>query len=220
VQGAENVRQALNRQAMQANELQRNGLTQLDKMFTDPQHGYTQFLAQAQSTKNAIADAKDGNELAASLAPLMTVLGINSFAGIHRVNPQEIAAAGPGVGSLYRQVNTVLDKAVSGKMNPDTAKEMGALIDGLIDAKHRSLVPAAQMVARNSGLDPTKTAVMAKDGSLDTLDNVSKTTTKPSAPVTGKTLSMAAIQKAATDHGVSVDEAKRQAIAAGYSVTP
>lgn len=33
-----------------------------------------------------------------------------------------------------------------------------------------------------------------------------------------KTLSMAAIQRAAKDHGVSVDEAKRQAVAAGYTV--
>lgn len=34
----------------------------------------------------------------------------------------------------------------------------------------------------------------------------------------GKTLSMAAIQQAAKDHGVSVDEAKRQAQAAGYTI--
>jgi hypothetical protein len=35
---------------------------------------------------------------------------------------------------------------------------------------------------------------------------------------TGKTLSMAAIQQAAKDHNVSVDEAKRQAQAAGYTI--
>ena len=52
VQGREDLRQSLNRQAMQSNELQKNGLGQLDKMFTDPTHGYTQFLAQAQSTKH------------------------------------------------------------------------------------------------------------------------------------------------------------------------
>lgn len=42
-----------------------------------------------------------------------------------------------------------------------------------------------------------------------------------SAPASGggaKVLSMSVIQRAAKDHGVSVDEAKRQAIAAGYSV--
>ena len=45
---AEASQQALNRQAMFSNENQKAGLSQLDKMFTDPQHGYTQFLAQAQ----------------------------------------------------------------------------------------------------------------------------------------------------------------------------
>jgi coproporphyrinogen III oxidase len=34
----------------------------------------------------------------------------------------------------------------------------------------------------------------------------------------GKTLTMTAIQQAAKDHGVSVDEAKRQAQAAGYNI--
>jgi hypothetical protein len=34
----------------------------------------------------------------------------------------------------------------------------------------------------------------------------------------GKTLSLSAIQQAAKDHGVSVDEAKRQAVAAGYTI--
>jgi hypothetical protein len=36
--------------------------------------------------------------------------------------------------------------------------------------------------------------------------------------LTGKTLSMAAVEQAAKDHGVSVDEATRQAKAAGYDI--
>lgn len=42
----------------------------------------------------------------------------------------------------------------------------------------------------------------------------------PSQPsgATGKVLSMSAIQQAAKDHGVSVDEAKRQALAQGYTI--
>jgi hypothetical protein len=100
VQSQESLRQNLNRQVMMSNELQKSGLAQIDRMFTDPQHGYTQFIAQANATKGALADAKDGSEFAASLAPLMTVLGINSFAGVHRINPAEYQAAGPQVGSI------------------------------------------------------------------------------------------------------------------------
>ena len=171
---AEASQQALNRQAMFSNENQKAGLSQLDKMFTDPQHGYTQFLAQAQSTKNDIAKAQNGDELAASLAPLMTALGVTSFAGLHRINQTEVNSAGPQVGSLYRQVNAMLSKAGSGSLPADTTKEMGGLIDGLIDAKHASLIQGAQLVSRNNGLDPAKTTVMARDGSVDTLANVSK----------------------------------------------
>jgi hypothetical protein len=174
VQQQENFRAAQGRQASQSNQLQKNGLEQLDKMFTDPQHGYTQFLAQADATKNSIAQAKDGSELASSLVPLMTVLGVNSFAGVHRVSPSEVAATGPHVGSLYRQLNTILDKVGSGEMNPDTVRETGQIIDGLIAAKHQSLVQGAQLVAKNNGLDPTKTTVMSRDGNIDTLDNVTK----------------------------------------------
>jgi hypothetical protein len=172
VQNREDGRAAMARQAGQSNQLQKNGLEQLDKVWTDPQHGYTQFLAQANATKTAVADAKNGNELAASLAPLMTVLGVNSFAGVHRINPQEYAAAGPNVGSLYRQINTALDKAGEGKLNPDTAKEMGSLVDGLIQAKHASLVPASQLITRNAGLDPKQTTIFSKEGQPATLDDV------------------------------------------------
>lgn len=182
IQNREDYRQTLNRQANQSNQLQKNGLEQLDKMFTDPQHGYTQFLSQADATKSAIAQAKDGSELASSLVPLMTVLGVNSFAGVHRVSPSEVQATGPQVGSLYRQLNTILDKAGSGSMNPDTIAETGKIIDGLIQAKHESLVNGAQLVTKNAGLDPTKTTVMSRDGKIDTLDNVVKQPAGNSAP--------------------------------------
>jgi hypothetical protein len=221
VQNREDYRQAQNRQANQSNQLQKNGLEQLDKIWTDPQHGYTQFLAQANATKTAVADAKNGNELAASLAPLMTVLGVNSFAGVHRINPQEYAAAGPGVGSIYRRVNTLLDKASAGKLNPDTANEMNSLIDGLMSAKHASLVPASQLIAKNAGLDPKQTTIFNKDGQPGTLDDVvnGRVQTAPqgnTAPA--KVLTQAQIQQAAKDHGVSVEEATRQAKAAGYTI--
>jgi hypothetical protein len=175
VQGREDMRAANQRAANQDNQLQKNAIEQLDKVWTDPQHGYTQFLAQANATRSAISSAKNGNELAASLAPLMTVLGVNSFAGVHRINPQEYEAAGPGVGSIYRHINTTLDKAVSGKLNPDTANEMNSLVGQLIEQKYSSLLPASQLIVRNApGLDATKVTIFDKDGNPNTLDNAAK----------------------------------------------
>jgi len=74
-------------------------LDKLGQMFADPQHGYVQFLARPKATKNSIASAKKGDELASSLVPLMTALGVTSFAGVHRINQTEVEAAGPQVGS-------------------------------------------------------------------------------------------------------------------------
>lgn len=178
-QQQENYRAALARQATFANQLQKNGLEQLDKMFADPQHGYVQFIAQAQSTKNTIMQSKSGSELASSMEPLMLALGVTSFAGIHRINETEVNAAGPGAGSLYRKLNTILDKAGSGSVPEDTLREAEAIVDGLIDSKHSAVVNGANMVAANGGLDPKKVMVMDRSGVITTLDKAGANVPKP-----------------------------------------
>jgi hypothetical protein len=128
------------------------------------------------------------------MEPLMLALGVTSFAGIHRINETEVNAAGPGAGSLYRKLNTIIDKAGSGAVPEDTLKEASAIVDGLIDAKHASIINGANMVAANGGLDPKKTMVMDRSGVITTLDKAGaapKTTTTPTAthrynPATGQ----------------------------------
>lgn len=178
-QQQENYRAALARQATFANQLQKNGIEQLDKMFTDPQHGYTQFLSQAQTTKNAIVQSRSGNELASNLEPLMLALGITSYAGIHRINETEVNAAGPQAGSLLRKLDSIVSKAGTGSVPEDTLKEANAIVDGLIDAKHSSMVNAANMVVANGGLDPKKTMVMDRSGVITTLDKAGANAPKP-----------------------------------------
>lgn len=165
-----NFRAQIQRQTTFANEMQKNGLGQLDKMFADPQHGYIQFISQAQSTKNTIMQSKDGNDLASNLEPLMLALGVTSFAGVHRINQTEVNAAGPEAGSLYRRLNSIVDKAGSGTVPEDTLKEATAIVDGLIDAKHMATVNGANMVVANAGLDPKKVMVMDRSGTMTTLD--------------------------------------------------
>ena len=177
-----NFRAQIQRQTTFANELQKGGLSNLDKMFSDPQHGYTQFLSQAQSTKNTIMQSKNGSELASSLEPLMMALGVTSFAGVHRINQTEVNAAGPEVGSLYRRLDSIVSKAGSGSVPEDTLKEAGAIVDGLIDAKYHGLVNGANMVAANAGLDPKKTVVMDRSGVITTLDKAQEGATKAAEP--------------------------------------
>jgi hypothetical protein len=166
-----NYRAELSRNVGFQNRLQQNGLSQLDKMFTDPIHGYTQFLAQAKVTQNTAANAKTGDELATSMAPLMTALGVVSFANIHRMNQTEVDSAGANVGSAGRRVMSYVYKMGAGKINPDTANEAIRLMDEMIEEKHQGLVQGASMIAKNNDLPPT-TTVMDKDGNTATLGDM------------------------------------------------
>jgi hypothetical protein len=104
---------------------------------------------------------------------MMMALRVSSFAGVHRINTTEINQAGPAVGSAYRRLNAILDKVGSGTVPADSLKEANDLVENLIDARHAALTQGARMVVANAGLDPKQAMVMGRDGTLDTLANVS-----------------------------------------------
>jgi len=177
-QQQENYRASLSRQATFANQLQKNGLEQLDKMYTDPQHGYTQFLSQATAIKTAVMQSRNGSELASSIEPLMVASGVLSYAGIHRINQVDVNAAGTAVGSAYRKLNSILDRVGSGSVPEDTQREVVALMDALVDAKHSAMINGSNMVVANAGLDPKKVMVMDRNGVIATLDKAAETNTR------------------------------------------
>ena len=201
--------------ALKGQAFGQKGLEANDKTWTDPQHGYLQTLSQAKLGKAAITAGADGNGLLTSLEPTMAVLGMNSFAGVHRISPAEATAAG-APGGWAEQFTAWADKAASGKLSPQLAKEGNQLFDQLIDSKYQASLQASEMHASGYGIPRQNVPVMTREGETTTLDKAPKT--KTTVVGAGKTLSSAAIQQAATDHGVSVDEVKRQAKAAGYTV--
>lgn len=164
----------LNKSLAMQNMLAEHAVNSINDAFISPQHGFSQTLATANAVKGNIAAAKDGDELAASLTPLMTALGVTSYAGTHRINQNEINAAGPQVGSLFREINTRLEKVAGGALDPDTARETGALMDRLLDSKYGLAVGAASVAARNGGVDPSQISVMDRSGNLTTLDKAQK----------------------------------------------
>ena len=178
VQQQTSIRESLNRQAAQGTTLQAQALKSLDTMWTDPQHGFGEFLSQAQMTKQAVGDSKDGNELASNLIPVMTAQGISGFAGIKRIPPAEVAAAGPQLGSIYRQINGILDKAGTGSVPADTLKEVTGLVDQMIQVRHTQTVAQSVITANNAkafggpGLDTSKISVFDKDGSVVPLSSL------------------------------------------------
>jgi hypothetical protein len=201
-------------EALKGQTFAQQGLKENDKTWTDPQHGYLQTLAQANLGKKAIVAGADGNGLLTSLEPTMAALGVSSFAGVHRVPPTEAAAAG-APGGWAERFTAWADKSASGKLSPQLAREGTELFDQLIDSKYQASVQASAMHAKGYNIPPANLPVMDREGNLTTLDKAPKTS---SAPKTPKILTMSAIQQAATDNKVSVDEAKRQAKAAGYTI--
>jgi predicted secreted protein len=130
------------------------------------------------------------------------------------VPPTEAAAAG-APGGWGERFTAWADKAATGKLSPQLAKEGTELFDDLIDSKYEASVQASAMHAKGYKIPPANMPVMDREGNLTTLDKAPKA--KPAAP-TAKILTMSALQQAAKDHNVSIDEAKKQATAAGYTI--
>lgn len=157
--------------ALKGQAFGQKGLEANDKTWTDPQHGYLATLSQANEGKNAIKAGVDGSGLSTSLAPTMVVLGMNSFAGTHRISPAEAQAAG-APGGWAERMNAWFDKATQGKLSPQLAKEGNQLFDQLIDAKWQASLQATDMHGRGYGIPAQNLPAMERDGTVTTRDKI------------------------------------------------
>ena len=155
-----------------------NAIEANEKNWTDPQHGYQAVSSAARLTKQTLQAGADGNGLAASMGPMMTVLGINSFNQTHRINPAEAQAANLPGGYVER-FNAWADKSFTGKLSPQLATEGQSLMDGIINAAHSRAVQNSQLIASRPGVNitPAQMPAMDKDGNLTKLDQVAATHT-------------------------------------------
>jgi hypothetical protein len=168
----ENARATLGRTQSAQNTVMSHGLSQIDQYTADPQHGYAQFASQAGAVKQAVQSAKDGNQLAASLEPMMLALGVSSFAGVHRINTVEIDRAGPAVGSIFRKTNNLLQQIGTGKPSDAQLNEATDIVNQLTTARHQAYINSVSAVAQNTNIDPSKLTVFDKDGNLAPLTQV------------------------------------------------
>ncbi|WP_047495675.1 hypothetical protein [Terriglobus sp. TAA 43] len=168
-QAQENHRAQLGRQTTFENSRMLHGMNQIDQYTADPQHGYGQFVSQAGAVKSAIQQAKNGNQLAASLEPMMLALGVSSFAGVHRINDAEINRAGPAVGSEFRKLDNLINRIGTGKPSDAQLREASSIVDSLISNRHSAYLQGVRAVAANTGLDPDKVTVFDRDGNITPL---------------------------------------------------
>jgi hypothetical protein len=159
--------------ALKGQTFGQQGLKENDKTWTDPQHGYLQTLSQANLGKAAIKAGADGNGLLTSLEPTMAVLGMNSFAGVHRISPAEAQAAG-APGGWAERFSAWASKAATGKLSDQLAKEGNQLFDQIIDSKYQASLQASKMHAQGYNIPAQNLPVMTKEGDVTTLDKVGK----------------------------------------------
>jgi hypothetical protein len=167
--------------ALSGQHFQQKGIEDNDKTWTDPQHGFVTVASQVKLAKQALKEGADGSGLAASLGPVMTVLGINSFNQMHRISPAEAqAAAMPG--GYAERFNAWADKAFTGKLSPQVAREGTQLMDDILDQAHGRALQSSQMKVRSFGIPANQMPVMDREGNVTTLDKVAaKPTTAPKA---------------------------------------
>lgn len=161
-QQQENYRAALSRQQAGATSLQNQGISSLQKQSDT----YSQFLNTSQSLKNSLAAAKDGNEMAAAVAPLQGTLFVTTAEGVKRINNTELENIA-GAGSLAQKINGELGK-LSGKgpLSDQLKNDMSKLVDLYGESKYQTYQKQAGYTQKLHGLDPNKTPILAKDGSI------------------------------------------------------
>ena len=112
---------------------------------------FANLSGQLDKLKLDISAAKTGDEVANAFVPVATALGSNAFAGTHRLAPSEVEALGPHLGSIGRQLNTMLDKAGSGTLPDASIKEFSSLVDRLSSAATSQYQNGLRVVNQNYG---------------------------------------------------------------------
>jgi hypothetical protein len=142
-----------------------------EKYWSDPQHGFVAPLQQSKQIEETIKGAKDGNGLMTNMLPTMTVLGVNSAAGVHRISPAEAEAA-----KLNPQVtvrwNAMFDAATKGATPAQLAQQARELNQVVIGAAHDKALAQSQFNAKSHGTPYSSVPVMDVDGNVTTLDKL------------------------------------------------
>lgn len=161
IQGQENYRAALARIAQTANQRQTQGITALQKQSDD----YQKLVGSANTLKQSLQAAQDGNEMAAAVAPLQGTLFITTTEGVKRINQTELAGV-EGAGSLIQRVNGALGKAAGGgPLSQSLKDDMSKLVDLYTESKYGSYKNQTDYTKQIHGLDKT-TPILAQDGSI------------------------------------------------------
>jgi hypothetical protein len=166
-----------------------------DKIETSTLKPFQDKMTDIEMARTAISQALD-NPVSARAA-IFKMVGVAQPTGSHRVLPMEFTAF-KYPGGITDQVKEKFNDFLKGEpWTPEIAQAASSFIDGQAGAAQRNL---------NSGIDNVNKLYGTSVGSG---------LKQQGAP---KVLPLSAIQQAAKDHGISIEEATRQAQAQGYTV--
>lgn len=192
--------------------------TQLEKVATPVDQAISRMsrLQDALAQNSPQADALIGPEL-------LSVMAGGSGSGL-RMNEAEISRVVGGRSkweTLKSSINQwQLDPSKATTITDEQRKEIRTLVSEVnskLTAKQGILDDARQgLIGSDDPMQHRKIVADARTKMTQIDQGANAPGAQPSPPT--KTLSMSQIQQAAKDHGVSVDEAKKQAQAAGYTI--
>jgi len=161
-------------------------------------------LDQTAGIRGLLNMSKGGNQAATAAALTRFAEHEIVEGGVKRMNQLEYENLATKLGSYGRKFQSWVDGGFKGEMPPATNAEIHTILD-------------AEDATTNASHD--RNVGYIKNRYLDKNTEAASPATAPTQqPAAVKVLTQAQIQQAATDHGVSVEEATRQAKAAGYNI--
>jgi hypothetical protein len=145
-----------------ANDLQKQGINNLQKQSDT----YSQFLSTANSLKQSLAAAQNGNEMAAAVAPLQGTLFVTTAEGVKRINNTELQGV-EGAGSLVQRINGALGKQTGkGPLSDSLKQDMSKLVDLYQQSKYAVYKNQAGYTQKLHGLNPATTPILDANGNI------------------------------------------------------
>lgn len=149
-------------------QLQKAGQSESSKTQKD----FNTFLQSANSIEGSIKLSKNGNQLAAAIAPLQETLFITTAEGVKRINETELSQVS-GAGNIVRRGQNAYEKFLHGDISEGTKRDLVALIETYKTAKYQQYLNNEDVTAKNYRLGDNQ-SVFDMNGKPTTLGEARK----------------------------------------------
>jgi len=140
---------------IRANALQRG--EKADEFTLKENERHNLRLGQIDGAEKALDEAADGNEVAASMVPVIATMTTSNEQGIKRLNANELSRFTPANGSFYRWAESHADKFLAGEIPPEYSNEVRTMLNNMAkdeDVQYNSNLKSIDETIRQGGIQP------------------------------------------------------------------